>query len=255
MFSDAHTHLTGSPLRGTLEPKDLKEVLRQARDGGMTLILASSFNLSNSEQTAQLAAAEDVVYAAIGLHPWVAATIDEDAYQGFRALTRQSKVVALSELGLDTSRSPVPKEVQLQALSQQLRLSREAGLPVLIHDRGYHREVMEALRGERLPGGAIHGFSGGEEELKEWLDLGFYVSIGRVALQPEGEQLRAVVQSIPQDKLLLETDGAVGASPDGPAQGPARVIQVAEVVASWRGTTADKLGTATTLNLKRLLGV
>ncbi|MEE8473598.1 MAG: TatD family hydrolase, partial [Dehalococcoidia bacterium] len=88
MFSDAHTHLTGSPVGGPLEPVDLEAVLRQARDIGMTVILASSFDLPNSGKTAQLAATEKEVYAAIGLHPWVATTIDEDTYQGFLALAR-----------------------------------------------------------------------------------------------------------------------------------------------------------------------
>ncbi len=255
MFSDAHTHLAGSPVGGPLDPVDLGEVLQQARDIGMTVILASTFDLPNSGKTAQLAATEKEVYAAIGLHPWVATTIDEDTYQGFLALARQPKVVALSELGLDAPRSKAPLEVQLQALSQQFRLSREAGLPVMIHDRGYHKETMEAMQGESLPGGAIHGFNAGPEELKEWLDLGFYVSIGRIVLQPEGEHLQPLVKSIPEDKLLLETDGATGTTAESPALGPARVIRVAELIASWRETTVDELGTTTTRNLQRLLKV
>jgi len=97
---------------------DMGEVPQQARDIGMTVILASNFDLPNPGMRAQMAAAEKEVYAAIGLHPWVATTINEDTYQGFLALARQPKVVALSELGLDAPRSPASIEVQLQALSQ-----------------------------------------------------------------------------------------------------------------------------------------
>ncbi len=255
MFSDVHTHLTGTPIRSSLEPSELHDVLRQARDKGVTHILAASFNLSNSEWTTQLATIEADVYAAIGLHPWVAAPIGEDIYQRFYALTQQSKVVALSEIGMDASRSPVPKEVQLEVFTRQLQLARQSGLPVVVHDRGYHAEMIQALRQEKVPGGAVHGFSGSDEELRDWLDLGFYVSVGLAVLLPEGEQLKPMVQSIPQGKLLLETDSATSASLGSPAEGPARVVQVAGVVASWRGTAVDQLGTTTTQNFKRLLGI
>jgi TatD DNase family protein len=259
MFSDAHTHFTGSPLfpdfgGGPLEPNEIQELLKQARTKGLVLMVVVSHNLSSAERAAEIASTEDDVYAAIGLHPWIAMRIDDNIFGGFVALTEEPKVVAISEIGLDNVRSQATKEVQLQALMQMLRLARETGLPVMLHDKGYHKEMMQLLRAEKTLSGCVHGFEGTIADLKEWLDLGYYVSIGRAVLGVEGEKLKAPIQQIPDDRLLLETDSASRSS-EGVLEGQARVIQVAEVVAAWRGTSAQELGEATTKNLRQMLGI
>lgn len=109
-----------------------------------------------------------------------------------------------------------------------------------------HREKSPELRGN------IHGFSGGESMLQDWLALGFYISLGRLVTRPEGVGLGEVVKKIPSDRLLLETDS----SPRGLAssgQGPALVWvkAVAERVAEWRGVMLEEIGNTTTANLKR----
>lgn len=255
MFSDAHTHLTGNPFgENVLNPKEIQEVLKKAKDKGIVLMVAASHDLSSAERVAQITTTEDIVYGALGLHPWIATLIDDSTYKGFLALAKKPKVIAISEIGLDDSRSRAPKEVQLQTLVQQLRLSKETGLPPMLHNRGYHREIIDVLRQEKPPVGAIHGFNGRVDELKEWLDLGYYVSIGRAVLRAEGQDLKAMVQQIPEERLFLETDG-VARSKEGVLEGQERVIQVAQVVASWRGSTEQYLGEVTTKNLHRLLRI
>ncbi|MFB3885748.1 MAG: TatD family hydrolase [Thermodesulfobacteriota bacterium] len=255
MFSDAHTHLIGNPFgENILEPREIQTVLKEARDQGVVLMVVGSHDLPSSERVIEIASSEENVYVSVGLHPWIATPIDDRAYKSFLELTKRPKVVAIGEIGVDHNRSRASKDVQLQALIQQLRLARETGLPALFHQRGYHEELMEAIYREKPPVSAIHGFSGDLAELKEWLDLGYYVIIGRSVLGKEGEKLKAVVQRIPEDKLLLETDGAAR-SPKGVLEGQARVLQVAEVVASWRGTTAKEVGETTTKNLKRMLRI
>jgi TatD DNase family protein len=252
MFSDAHTHLIGNPFgENVLEPKEIQEVLKEARDKGVVLMVVGSHDLPSSERVIQIASSENNVYVSIGLHPWIATPIDDHTYKSFLELTKRPKVVAIGEIGVDNNRSRASKEVQLQALTQQLRLARETGLPVLLHQRGYHQELMEAIHQEKPPVSAIHGFGGDLNELKEWLDLGYYVSIGRSILGEEGERFKAIVQRIPEDKLILETDGASRSS-KGALEGQARVVQVAQVVASWRGSTAKEIGEITTRNLKRM---
>jgi TatD DNase family protein len=255
MFSDAHTHLVGNPFgENILEPKEIQQVLKEARDKGVVLIVVGSHDLPSAERVIQIASSEEDVYVSVGLHPWIATPIDDPTYKGFLELTKRPKVVAIGEIGVDNNRSRATKEVQLQVLTQQFRLAKETGLPIFLHQRGYHQELTEAIHQENPPVSAVHGFSGDLTELKDWLDLGCYVSIGRSVLGGEGEKSKAIVQRIPGDKLLLETDGAAR-SPKGALEGQARVVQVAQVVASWRGTTAKEIGEVTTKNLKRMLGI
>jgi TatD DNase family protein len=110
--------------------------------------------------------------------------------------------------------------------------------------------MMEMLRGEVASGltGNIHGFSGDSDMLKDWLDLGFYVAIGRAVLGDMPE-LEEAVTRIPSDRLLTETD----ATPRGQSAGPAEVVAVVEKVAALRCVTAEETGRTATANLKRLL--
>ena len=259
MFSDTHTHFGGSPLfpdfgGRPLNHLEVQEALKEARDKGVGLMVVASHDLSSAEQAVQLASEEHDVYAAIGLHPWIATPINDEDYEGFLRLASQQKAVAISEIGLDNVRSRSSKEEQIQALMQMFRLARETGLPVMVHDKGYHKEMMDILREEKTLSGCIHGFEGDVATLKEWLDLDYYISIGRAVLGEDVESLKAAVQQVPENKILLETDSA-GFSPEGVLQGQARVIQVARVVADWRGTPAQELGEITTKNLRQLLGI
>lgn len=259
MFSDAHTHVSGSPLypdfgEAPLTDEDFEKLVVEARRKAVVLIVAASHDLASAERTIDMASRATEVYAALGMHPWVATTIDDEGYRRFLALAERPKVVGLSEIGLDNVRSKVPKETQVQALTQMFRLSSETGLPVMLHDRGYHKELIRLVQSARPAGGCIHGFDGSESEVEDWLQMGYYVSIGRVVVGTEGERLRTVVRKVPIDKLLLETDSP-GRDGKGVLNGQARVLQVAEIVAGWLGLSAEAIGEATTDNLRRMLKI
>lgn len=259
MFSDAHTHFAGSPLfpdfgGAPLNHTEIQKLLKQARDMDVSLMIVASHDLSSAEQAVQIASAEHDVYAAIGFHPWVASPIDETTYTKFLNLAKRPKVVAISEIGLDKFRSRASKEVQVQVLRQMLRLSEEARRPVMVHDKGYHQELIEILREEKAISGCVHGFEGNVAALKDWLGLDYYISIGRAVLGEDDGTLRAAVQQIPEDKILLETDSA-GRSKEGILEGQTRVVQVAKVVAAWLGVSAQVLGENTTRNLRRMLRI
>jgi len=255
MYSDAHTHLTGSPFgEKVLTPQELQTVLKKDRDHGVTLIIAGSTDLATAQQLIKIADAEDIVYASIGIHPWIAEPLDDDTYNALKTIARHPKVVAFGEIGLDESRSRSSKEIQIACLSQQLQLSRETGLPPLIHQRGLHKELMDTIGREKPPAGAMHGFNGDAVELQEWLDLGYYITVGCAVLTGEGQKLKEIVQQIPSDRLLLESDG-VNRNAEGMWEGQERILSIAQVVASWRGTSAEQIGDITTTNLKQWLKI
>ena len=160
----------------------------------------------------------------------------------------------MSEIGLDWVRGVADREVQAQAFRAQIALAQELGLPVMIHDNEAYAEMMDILKaaGAERMRGCVHGFNGDAAALQGWLDLGFWVSIGRRLLRPEGEPLLELVKRIPANRLLIETDSSARAPGDA---GPEAVAAVAANLAELRRTTADDIGRTATNNLRDLLGI
>ncbi len=246
VFSDSHCHLD------RCQPQLLAQVLEQARVKGVGIIVGMGMTLESSAETIRLAPSHEGVLAAVGIHPWNADLPSDEVRRHLYELARKEHVVAMGEIGLDYARNPQTKEIQRELLIYQLSLARETGLPVSIHCREAHQDMMDILHKEAGSSlkGAIHGFSGDRLMLKDWLDLGFYVSIGvRGFVTDEIPSLLAAVPEIPLDRLLTETDSSDGER----SEGPAGVLSVVQKLWSLRGTTVNEIADTATANLKRLL--
>lgn len=245
MLSDSHCHLDIYP------PEELTRVLARASANNVDVIVSMGMDLESSAENIRLARSHEVVLAAVGIHPWNAVPPSPEVRRQLYGLARKEQVAAIGEIGLDYVRNPETKEIQKDLLRYELSLARETGLPVSLHCRQAHRDMMEILRKETSSGikGSVHGFSGNLEELKDWLDLGFCISIGfRGFLVNEVAGLAEVVTEIPLERLLTETDAAGSGQPAGPAD----VLLVAQRLASLRKVSTDEIADAATANLKRL---
>lgn len=251
MLSDAHMHLDGC------QPEELKEFVEEAKRRGVAVMVGASMDLESSAAMVAIGDSYDVVYPAVGIHPWNAILVDREVYGQLRELAARKGVVALSEIGLDFARNPGTIEVQKQAFAEHVRLAKEVGLPMIIHCREAHSEMRDILKQYEASevGGAIHGFSGDEAMLQDWLETGFYVSMGRAITRPEMSNLQEVVKRIPPDRLLIETDSSPRARPDGTRVEPAAVKGVAEKLAELKGVSPEAIGDVTLANLKRLLRI
>jgi len=241
VYSDSHCHLE------RYQPDLLVETLQQARTRHIDFIISQGMSLESSVSTVHLAQSHQGVYAAVGIHPWNAVPPTEEMQQQLHQLAEQEKVVAIGEIGLDYVRNPETKEIQKELLKYELSLALETGLPVNIHCREAHQDMMGILREEIGSGlkGIIHGFTGNLSTLKDWLELGFYVSIGRrIVTGDEISSLEEAVREIPSDRLLTETDG-----------NPVDVIQVVQKIALIKGASEEQISSTATANLKRLHGI
>ncbi len=246
-FSDSHCHLDRA------SPEILAGMLKQAREKQVEIVVSMSSSLQSAEETIIRAKANKGMYVGVGIHPWNAVHPDVTVSDRLTALTKEHCVVAIGEIGLDYQRNPDTKELQKELLHYELDLAFEKGLPVNIHCREAHKDMMDILHREARPGlkGIMHGFQGDLTMLKDWLDLGFYISIGyRGFISNEIPSLLAAIPHIPSDRLLTETDSAGGQQPSGPVD----VVQVIKKLASLRGTTAKQIGNTATQNLERVLG-
>jgi TatD DNase family protein len=195
------------------------------------------------------------VFAAAGTHPHDASTLTAEALDALRALAQEPEVVAIGEIGLDYYRDLSPRDVQREAIARQIALAREVDLPIILHNRESHADMIALLtahaRGLR---GVFHCFIGDRQMARDALDLGFYLSFAGVVTYPKNTELADVAAWAPLDRILVETD-APYLSPQpfrGKRNEPRHVALTARHIASLRGMPFEELAEATSRNAAAL---
>jgi TatD DNase family protein len=249
-YSDSHAHLTFDRF-----DEDRDAVIERARAAGLEWIITVSSYLGDAERCADVAATYPGVHFTVGVHPHEAKGWTNEVADGLRAAGRRPKLVAVGEIGLDFHYDHSPRETQRAVFRAQIGLARELGLPIVIHTREAWSETLAILEEENgaAVGGVFHCFSGGPEEARRCLDLGFYLSFaGPITFKNPG-RLPEAVAMVPLDRLLIETD-APFLTPHpfrGRRNEPAMVVHVAQRIAEIRGVTSESIGEASTANLER----
>ncbi len=235
---DSHCHLDFPEL----EP-GRDRLVERCRAAGMTGLLIPGVAVNHFPRQ-QRVADRYGFHCAFGLHPWYAHQADD--LQVVERWLDQPACVAVGECGLDGLRGP-PLAEQLRWLEAQLELARQRSLPVILHVVKAHEPLLRALRRQPLPaGGVVHAFQGSAELARRYLDLGLYLGIGAAFTRPNARRWRAVLASLPGERLLLETD-APALPPSWQRQGPNRpdlLPAVAAELARLRGENPADLLTA-----------
>jgi TatD DNase family protein len=251
---DTHAHLDSGQYDA-----DREAVIARAAVAGISHILTVGCDLTSSRASVELAAAHLAIYAAVGIHPHDALQATDEGLAELRALCAQPKVVALGEIGLDFYRDRAPREAQRDAFRRQIRLAREVGLPVIVHDRDAHEEVLAILREERTAevGGVLHCFSGDLAMARACIELGFYLSFPGTITYPKNEAAREVVRAVPVEQMLVETDSPYLApqAHRGRRNEPAFVRHTAGMIAEIKGLSVEDVARITTLNAFTLFGI
>jgi TatD DNase family protein len=258
---DSHAHLDFDQF-----DQDRGAVIKRARQAGLVAIVNVGASLDSSRAAVALAEQYDFVYAAVGVHPHDARTVTPAVLDELRALARRPKVVAVGEIGLDYYRDLSPRPVQRRAFADQLDLATELELPVVIHSRDAHDDVIKTLREWSYPLtvratrgaiGVFHTYSAGLEHLEEVLEMGFFVGLSGPVTFPKSSRLRAVAAAVPLERLLVETDCPY-LTPQtyrGQRNEPAYVQYVVEAIAQARWESAEAVAQATADNARRLFGI
>jgi TatD DNase family protein len=265
---DSHAHLQAH----RFEP-DAMAVLDAARDSGVERLLAPGWDVDSSRASVALAA-RTFADAGVGIHPHVAATIDDGTWAEIAALARDPSVVAIGETGLDYDRGFSPRDVQLAGLRRHIELALELGKPLVLHCRSRAGEadaqndlIRELLAGgvaDRArrgafgarPPGVLHSFSGPVDYAVKALGLGFAVSFSGLVFR-DGEQASAdVARIVPAGQVLVETDSPYLSPPGAPKRRnePRWVEVTARWLADRRGIEPDLLGNALVENYDRVFG-
>jgi TatD DNase family protein len=256
MFVDSHCHIDGSEYDA-----DREDVIARAREAGVTTMLNVGTGDPHSgafERAVTLAEQHREVYCAIGVHPHDAKLFDDAAQQRLIDLAKQStRVLAWGEMGLDYHYDHSPRDVQRDVFRRQLAIARELNLPVVIHSREADEDTIAILReelSESSRAGVMHCFGGSLEMAEQAIELGFFISFAGNLTFKKADDLRAIAQKLPLERLLIETDCPYLTPVPfrGKRNEPARVIETAKFLAEFKDVTLEEVGRVTTENFATL---
>jgi len=231
-------------------------LLDDARTVGVTGFLLPAVKLDDSELLLDLCRRHADVWCALGVHPHAASTWKDGDTLRLRSLLDEPGVVAVGECGLDFFYDHSPRETQLRVMLEQWDLAWESGLPVIVHNRDSNSEMLAATRRpeNRVLKGVFHSFAGGLEMATELLGRGFYLGLSGMVTFPKADNVREVLPTLPQERLLLETDTPYLAPVPhrGEKNQPAFVVETAQRIAAEWELSLGQLSEITTANFFRL---
>ena len=249
---DSHAHLTDKLF------DDRSAVIQRAKEQGVRKIITVGYDEQSSKLSCQVASENEDVFFTAGIHPSECQKIDNDAIDRLLPLFSQDKCLAVGEIGLDYHYGKDPKQEQKQLFKKQLEVAVAVNLPVVIHSREATQDMLEILTdfAPRLKKGFLmHCYSESVESAKEYLKLGAYFAFGG-AITFKNAKKEEVINSIPLDRLLCETDCPY-MSPvpyRGQTNAPMRVKEVYLKMAEIRGISVNELVNAVASNAVRFFG-
>ncbi len=250
MFIDSHCHLNFPGLA-----EDLDAVLANMRANEVSHALCVSVDLVSFPQVLELADRHDNLYASVGVHPDYEMETEPTQAELVR-LAQHPKVIAIGETGLDYFRLTGDLEWQRERFRTHIRAAKECGKPLIIHTRSAAADTLRIMAEENAgsTGGVMHCFTENLEVAKAAIDLGFHISFSGILTFKNATLIKEVAQSIPLEKILIETDSPyLAPTPHrGKTNQPAFVKHVAEEIARLRNITVEEVGAATTENFNRL---
>ncbi|MDD4990232.1 MAG: TatD family hydrolase [Candidatus Pacebacteria bacterium] len=256
MYIDTHAHLDVEQY-----DNDREQVMKNAIESGVGFIINPSFDLQSAKKAIELANQYEQIFVGVGCHP---KTKEESGYvfnkKDFLEIIKSKKVVAVGECGLELVSSKIPDaqkkellEYQKKIFIGQINLAKEFNLPLIVHCRNTHKEVIEILSKENNLQGVIHCFSGSWGDAQKYLEMGFHISFTGIITY--ANDYDKVVKNAPLDKLLIESDCPYLSPLKGQRNEPANVKYVAQRIAEVRDEPLERVAEITTQNAKKLFNL
>jgi hydrolase, TatD family len=250
-FFDSHAHYDDRKF-----DDDRDEILKKLPSLGVLGIINAASNIKSAIKSINFAKKYDYIYTAVGIHPHDAGSAPDNYINEIKKLAEFEKNVAIGEIGLDYHYDFSPRDAQKSVFTEQLKLANELNLPVIIHDREAHADILNALN-EFKPKGVIHCFSGSVNMMYDVVKLGMYIGLGGAVTFKNAKTPLEVAKEIPLDRLLLETD-APYMSPvpmRGKRCDSSMIAFTAEKIAEVKSISLEELYNATNENCKRLFNI
>ncbi|MDH3355805.1 MAG: TatD family hydrolase [Chromatiales bacterium] len=264
---DSHCHLDIAEFDA-----DRSEVLARARTSGVTSMVIPGIDAARWDGLLALCDTKEGLNPALGLHPmFYKQHTQQTDIKRLEEQLSENKLVAIGEIGLDfydvqggtnaegvgmrrsgLNRERGGEQLQYALFESQLEIARTAGLPVILHVRKAHEEVLKRLKKISVVGGTAHAFNGSVELAKRYIDLGFKLGFGGMVTYEKSTKLRELVKKVPLESIVLETD-APDMAPTlhhGARNSPEYLPEIAQMIAEIREISIDEVAKITTQNAK-----
>ncbi|MEX0614693.1 MAG: TatD family hydrolase [Methylophaga sp.] len=249
---DSHCHLDFADFDA-----DRDAIISNCQALGLTDIILPAVTCERWPQLIQICQQSPVLHYALGCHPMFMDQHSEDALSQLDTAIQQFQPIAVGEIGLDFYLPGHHKKNQMALFEGQLKLAEKHQLPVILHVRKAHDEVLKLLRQIPLNGGIVHAFSGSLQQAQQYQTQGFLVGIGGALTYPRAQRLQGLFSQLPLSQIALETD-----APDMPFCGhqgernsPEYIPLVAEKLAELRRETMADIASQTSANVRRLFAI
>jgi TatD DNase family protein len=254
MYFDTHAHLDDEQFA-----EDQETVIKRAQEAGVELIVNAGCSDSTFGHMEKLMYKYDFIYGAVGVHPHEAQDLNAESLAELYKLAQRPRIVAVGEIGLDYHYDFSPRATQQKVFRKMIQMAREVQLPIIIHDREAHEDVLRIVKEEKASevGGVFHCYSGSWSLAKEIMQLGFYIALGGVVTFKNARKAVEVAREMPLERLLIETDCPY-LTPEpyrGKRNEPVYVVKVAEKIAEIKGLSVEEVAQATLVNGKRLFKI
>jgi len=252
MYFDTHAHYDDKRFND-----DRDELLCSMNDAGITLILNAASSVKSAKFSVTLAEKYPFIYASVGVHPHDSKSMTDETIAELEKLLTRQKAMAVGEIGLDYHYDFSPRDVQKKRFREQMELARSIGKPVIIHEREALVDTLEIIREFSDITGVVHCFSGSWETAKIILNMGWYLSFTGVITYKNARKALEVVEKIPADRIMLETDSPY-LSPEpvrGRRNSSLHLPHIAEKIAEVRGISIEETAAMTMENGKRFFGI
>ena len=202
MIFDTHAHYDDEQF-----DKDRDELLSSMAAGGVGTIVDAAATVESWDKIVELAEKYSFIYGSVGVHPDEVGALNEENFARMREVLKKEKIVAVGEIGLDYYWDKEGHDLQKHWFIRQLDLAREMNKPVMIHSREAAADTMEIMKehGKGLKG-VIHCYSYSLEMAREYVKMGYYIGVGGVVTFKNSKKLKEIVEEIPLESIVLETD-------------------------------------------------
>ena len=251
MIFDTHAHYDDERF-----DEDRDALLKSMKDAGIGNIVNVGANLEGSQRSIDLAQEYDFMYAAVGVHPSDCAELDDEGIERIRSMSSSPKCVAIGEIGLDYYWPEPEHDLQKKWFKRQIQLAREVELPIIVHSRDAASDTLDILKSENAGelGGVVHCFSYSKEVAEECVKMGFYIGVGGVLTFKNGRKMKEVVEAIPMERIILETDCPYLAPEPfrGKRNSSLYIPYVVSAMAQIKGITEEEVISITEDNAKKM---
>ncbi|MEJ2141659.1 MAG: TatD family hydrolase [Gammaproteobacteria bacterium] len=249
---DSHCHIDVADFDA-----DRDEVLSRCRQQGIHSLIVPAIGVAGWDKLLSLCDKEQGLYPALGLHPVFLDQHQQGDVEKLEAKLATTEVVAVGEIGLDFYIKELDRDEQMQFFEAQLAIAANLDLPVILHVRKAHEDVLASLKKYKVKGGVSHAFNGSLQQAQQYLDMGFKLGFGGTMTYKGSHKIHQLARQLPLEAIVLETDAPdmVVASHRGERNSPEYLVESLKALAQLRDEDINTVAAQTTANAREVFGL